>query len=79
MLETLADEQRVAVELIDLGQLTQREAAEQQGVSVSGVNPRVQCGRQRMRAELNACCAIELAASGAVMDHEPRNKHRSDC
>jgi RNA polymerase sigma-70 factor (ECF subfamily) len=79
MLETLPDEQRVAIELTDLGQLTQREAAEQLGVSVSGVKSRVQRGRQRMRAELNACCMIALDARGAVIDHEPRNKPRSDC
>jgi RNA polymerase sigma-70 factor, ECF subfamily len=66
---------REALTLTELEGLTQKEAAEMIGVSVSGIKSRVQRGRVRLRRLLEDCCEIALDARGRVIACEPR---RSD-
>jgi RNA polymerase sigma-70 factor, ECF subfamily len=63
---------REALTLTELEGLTQREAAEMMGISVSGMKSRVQRGRQQLREALEDCCAIALDARGRVVSCEPR-------
>ena len=56
-----------------------REIAERLDLSVSGVKSRVQRGREVLRAELLACCAIEFDRRGRVRDYERRTSTRCDC
>lgn len=72
---------REALTLTELEGLTQREAADLVGVSLSGMKSRVQRGRQRLRDELEACCAFALDARGRVIACAPRADGRgpADC
>ncbi len=63
---------REAVTLTELEGLTQKQAAEMLGLSLSGMKSRVQRGRAKLRAMLEACCAIALDARGRVVACEPR-------
>lgn len=63
---------REALTLTELQGLTQKEAAEMLGISVSGMKSRVQRGRQKLRAALDDCCAIALDARRGVMACESR-------
>lgn len=63
---------REALTLTELEGLTQREAAELMGVSLSGMKSRVQRGRERLRALIEDCCQIALDARGHVMACEPK-------
>lgn len=63
---------REALTLTELEGLTQREAAEMLGVSLSGMKSRVQRGRKHLREALDACCHIALDARGRVVACEPR-------
>lgn len=63
---------REALTLTELEGLTQREAAEMSGVSLSGMKSRVQRGRELLRDALLECCHIALDARGGVMSCEPR-------
>jgi len=63
---------REALTLTELEGLTQKEAAEMLGVSVSGMKSRVQRGRERLRQSLEDCCAIALDPRGKVVSCEPR-------
>jgi RNA polymerase sigma-70 factor (ECF subfamily) len=63
---------REALTLTELQGLTQREAAELMGVSLSGMKSRVQRGRERLRALIEDCCQIALDARGRVIDCDPR-------
>lgn len=67
----LPDEQRRAVEMIDLDGLPQAEAARREGVSLSGMKSRVQRGRRRLAQLLDSCCALTLDARGLPMDYTP--------
>lgn len=71
-LDSLPEPQRRALELTELEGLSQREAADQLGVPYSTFKSRVQRGRDRLHAELVACCAVEVDARGGVLDFQPR-------
>ena len=68
LLARVPDDYRQALELTDLGDLTQDEAAAQLGLSTSGMKSRVQRGRRILRTEVGRCCRVELDARGAVAD-----------
>jgi RNA polymerase sigma-70 factor (ECF subfamily) len=63
---------REALTLVELEGLTQKQAAELLGVSLSGMKSRVQRGRAQLRKALDDCCHIALDARGRVMSCEPR-------
>lgn len=63
---------REALTLTELEGLTQHEAAEMMGISLSGMKSRVQRGRQQLRKALEDCCSIALDARGRVVSCEPR-------
>lgn len=68
----LPEPYREALTLTDLQGLTQKEAAERLGVSLSGMKSRVQRGRAKLREAFDACCHIALDARGKVIDCVPR-------
>ena len=72
---------REALTLTELEGLTQREAAEMMGLSVSGMKSRVQRGREQLQKLLRDCCEIALDARGRVIACEPRPDGRrpGDC
>jgi RNA polymerase sigma-70 factor (ECF subfamily) len=59
-----------AIELTELGGLTQAEAAEVAGISVSGMKSRVQRGRHQLKDALVRCCAVQLDRRQTVIDVE---------
>lgn len=77
LLAGLPDEQRRAVELIDLQGWTQARAADHESVSLSGMKSRVQRGRRRLAELLGLCCALTLDGRGLPMDYTPRSS--CDC
>lgn len=64
---------REAVTLTELEGLTQKEAAEMLGVSVSGLKSRVQRGREKIRHMFEECCHVSVDCRGRVIECEPRD------
>jgi RNA polymerase sigma-70 factor (ECF subfamily) len=79
MIERLSGDYRQAVILVDLGGLAQQEAAEQLGLSLSGMKSRVQRGRRQLKGMLEACCTIELDQRRGVADYDVRNQQDNSC
>ncbi len=75
LLATLSPEDREALELTDLGELSQKEAAARLGISYTAMKSRVQRARARLRETLHACCKFEVDARGAPVSAE----RRPDC
>jgi RNA polymerase sigma-70 factor (ECF subfamily) len=73
LLARLPDDYRSALELTDLGELTQEQSASELGLSTSGMKSRVQRGRRMLRTEVGRCCRIELDARGALTDASLRD------
>jgi RNA polymerase sigma-70 factor (ECF subfamily) len=63
---------REALTLTELEGLTQKQAADMLGISLSGMKSRVQRGRRELRRALEDCCKIALDARGRVIACEPR-------
>jgi RNA polymerase sigma-70 factor, ECF subfamily len=63
---------REALTLTELEGLTQKQAAEMLGISLSGAKSRVQRGRVQLRQALEECCHIALDTRGRVIGCEPR-------
>jgi RNA polymerase sigma-70 factor, ECF subfamily len=73
LLARIPDTYRTALELTDLGDLTQHQAAAQLQLSPSGMKSRVQRGRRMLRDEVVKCCRIELDTRGALSDATARS------
>jgi RNA polymerase sigma-70 factor (ECF subfamily) len=63
---------RQAITLTELQGMTQKDAAEMLGISLSGMKSRVQRGRQQIQEMLQACCVIALDARGHVLSYDRR-------
>lgn len=63
---------REALTLTELEGLTQKQASEMLGISLSGAKSRVQRGRVLLRQALEDCCHIALDTRGRVIGCEPR-------
>jgi RNA polymerase sigma-70 factor, ECF subfamily len=76
MLAGLSAEQAAAVRVVDLEARSHAAAADQAGVSVSGMKSRVQRGRAALRGLLLACCEVSQDRRGHVHEYRSRN---ADC
>lgn len=76
LMRELPEGDREALELTELGGLTQAELAERMGLSVTGGKSKVQRARTRLRSVLEDCCKLELDRRGNVRDFTSR---RPDC
>lgn len=72
MLDELSPAYRRALQLTDLDGVTQVAAAEQEGITVSGMKSRVQRARKQLAEVLTRCCALTLDARGLPIDYEPQ-------
>ncbi len=72
---------REAITLTELEGLTQKEAAEMLGISLSGMKSRVQRGREKLRAMFHEVCQVTLDCRGRVVGCEPRAEQEllEDC
>lgn len=77
LLELLPADQAAAVELVDLGGVSQVKAARAAGISVSGMKSRVQRGRRSLHDAITACCTIQLDVRAAVQEF--RSRPGADC
>ena len=68
LVEQLPGDYRRALELTDLGGMTQADAARLEHVSVSGMKSRVQRGRRQLAALLHQHCEISFDATGMPAD-----------
>jgi RNA polymerase sigma-70 factor (ECF subfamily) len=71
MIRQLPGAYREAIELTELGGMTQVEAARVVGISTSGMKSRVQRGRSRLETIIKEFCRIEIDVRGAVIECDP--------
>ena len=72
MIAALPEKYRDALAMIDLKGMSQQEAANRLGVSLSGAKSHIQRGRKQIKDMLLACCRVELDRLGGVVDFAPR-------
>lgn len=76
MLEDLPEPYREALDLVDLSGWTQAAAADEVGLSRSGMKSRVQRGRRMLLDRLLDCCRVTRSAAGTIVEYEARGAHR---
>lgn len=76
MLEHLPEPYREALDLVDLSGWTQAAAADEVGLSRSGMKSRVQRGRRMLLDRLLDCCRVTRSAAGTIVEYEARGAHR---
>jgi len=76
-LQQLRPNHKRALELTDLGNLSQKEFAEKMNLSYSGAKSTVQRARQEMRKIFDQCCKIETDRYGSVLSVTPSSS--CDC
>jgi RNA polymerase sigma-70 factor (ECF subfamily) len=79
LLEHLPPIYREALELTEFEGMSQVEAAERLGLSVSGMKARVQRARGQLRDLLLDCCHVELDQRHGVTEIQPRRGPCGDC
>lgn len=72
MIDELPDGYRQALCLADVEGLTQREVADQLGLSVPGAKSRVQRARTKLGEMLRDCCEVEVGGDGRVVGFQRR-------
>ena len=73
-IQGLPEPYREALMLTEIEGLSQKEAAEKLGISISGMKSRVQRGRAKLKDSLDRCCAFELDRRGTLIDYRMRTK-----
>lgn len=73
---TAADQE--ALRLVEVEGLSQIEAADKLGLSVSGMKSRVQRARGRLRHIVEDCCRIDLDRRGGIIGYRSRRRDRCD-
>ena len=71
MIGQLPDPYRQAIELTEIGGMTQVDAARVVGISISGMKSRVKRGRARLETIIKASCRIEIDVRGSVIECDP--------
>lgn len=72
VLSELAEADRLAILLCDIGGKSQQELADRLGVSLSGAKSRIQRARQRLKAAMEKGCQVRFDEEGAVCCFTPR-------
>lgn len=79
LLARLPSPYREALTLIELEGMTQQAAASALGISLSGMKSRVQRGREKLRALLEACCRVAVDVRGTVIECAPKQPGTCRC
>ena len=72
LVNELPEPYRQALLLTEYQGLSQKELAENQGISLSGAKSRVQRAREKLREMLLSCCHFEFDRRGRVVDYYQR-------
>jgi RNA polymerase sigma-70 factor (ECF subfamily) len=75
MLNCLPEKYRQALFLTEINELTQREMADQLGLSLSGAKSRVQRGREKLKVAFLDCCHFEYDRLGKIIEYYPKCDH----
>jgi len=79
LIGSLGPADQEALQLVEFEGVTQVEAAQRLGLSVSGMKSRVQRARLHLRTALDECCQIALDRRGGVISYEARTEQSGTC
>ena len=72
-IKKLPEKYRTAIILSEIEGLTQKEVANQEGMSLSGAKSRVQRGRKMLKEMMLACCQFDVDSQGRIINYQASN------
>lgn len=78
-LDALPGEARDLLLAVELEGVSQKQYAEELGVSYSTLKSRVQASRKHLRQLFDECCDIAFASDGSVLDYRQKSPHCKTC
>ncbi|UCE63718.1 MAG: RNA polymerase sigma factor SigZ [Nitrospirota bacterium] len=79
MIKQLPDRYGEALMLVEIDGLTQKAAAHQLRISLSGMKSRVQRGRKELKHLIEECCVVQLDRRGTITDYSIRDADCNPC
>ena len=79
LINSLGPADQQALQLVEFEGVSQVEAAERLGLSVSGMKSRVQRARLHLRSALDECCQIALDRRGGIISYKARTDQCGTC
>ena len=79
MIKALPEKYRHAIQMSEMENKTQKEVAEQDGISLSGAKSRVQRGRSLLKNMLSDCCQFEVNKENQILSYEKKEKSCKHC
>jgi len=79
MVGELLDKYRNAIRMSELENRTQKEVAEQEGISLSGAKSRVQRVRALLKTMMDDCCQFEINQKNQVVSYEKKERDCNFC
>jgi len=76
LVNNLSDKDQQIIKMVDFQHMTQQDAAEQLGITLSGVKSRVQRARKRLRKKFLDCCSLVHDENGKIIDY---HQHDNSC
>ena len=78
-LAALPDETRELLSAVELRGISQKDYAQELGISYSTLKSRVQSGRKQLRQLFDQCCDIAFATNGSVLDYRRKSTGCDNC
>jgi RNA polymerase sigma-70 factor (ECF subfamily) len=78
-IQALPEENAKLLIAIDINNQSQKQYAEQHGLSYSTVKSRVQKSRHLLKQVFDDCCHFKIDKLGNVYDYDPKNNSRPRC
>lgn len=75
----LPENYREALTLYEMKGLSQKEVADQLGISYVNARSRIQRGRQHLKRDLTDCCIFNVDVYGNIIEYESRPRNCSSC
>jgi RNA polymerase sigma-70 factor (ECF subfamily) len=72
LIDNLPSDYREAIMLSEIENLTQKEVALKQNISLSGAKSRIQRGRGLLKNMLTECCTFEMDHQDHFIDYQPK-------
>lgn len=77
--DSLPENYREAVVMYEMKGLSQKEVADQLGISYVNARSRIQRGRQLLKKNLTDCCTFNVDVYGNIIEYENRPRDCSNC
>ena len=79
LIKSIPKKYQQAIEYTEFQGYTQKQLAEELGITTSWAKSRVQRAKTKIKEVLNKCCEIELDRQGGIVDYKSKGEKCNEC